>query len=99
MNYVLCPSKVFLSQLPKFNEQEKRLILEKLELVKLNPFRYKSLYAPGLTKTFEIKLTLQGIYSRLIYWIEGNEIKIAGVIARKNDFKDLLKLLYEARQE
>ena len=98
MNYVLRPSKVFLGQLPEFTEQERHLILEKLELARSNPFRNKSLYAPGLTKVFEIKITLKGIYSRIIYWVEGNEIKIAGVINRKNNFRDLLKLLFEANK-
>ncbi len=98
MSYILCPSKVFLDQLREFSEQERHLILEKLDLAKLNPFRYKSLYSPGL-KVFEIKLTLGGVYSRLIYWVEGNEIKVAGVITRKNNFRDLVKLLYEARKE
>ncbi len=99
MSYTLYPSKVFLNQLLEFNEQEKHLILEKLELAKLNPFRYKSLHAPGSTKTFEIKLTLKGIYSRLVYWIEGKEIKIAGIITHNNNFRDLVKLLFDAQNE
>ncbi len=97
--YILKPRKFFLSQIDGLTNEEKKLVAEKLELVKLNPFRYKSLSVPGLTKVFEIKITLSGLYSRVIYTVQGQEIKIECIINRKNDFKDLLKLLFKARQE
>ncbi|MDP2717647.1 MAG: hypothetical protein Q8P02_02805, partial [Candidatus Micrarchaeota archaeon] len=99
MKHSLKPSRLFLKQVRELNEQERRLVAEKLELAKLNPFRYKALHGPGLTKVFEIKATLDGLYSRIIYFLDGPEIKIAGIINRKNEFKDLMRLLYEARRE
>ena len=99
MTLTLRPSKVFLAQVAELSPQEKLLIAEKLELAKLNPFRYKPLSVPGLTKVFEIKITLAGLYSRIVYTLSGNEIRVECIINRKNDFSDLLKLLYKARQE
>lgn len=99
MTYTLKPSKVFLSQVRELSAQERLLIAEKLELAKLNPFRYKPLSVPGLTKVFEIKITLAGLYSRIVYTLQGPQIRVECIINRKNDFKDLLKLLYKARQE
>lgn len=99
MTHVLKPSKVFLNQISGLPVNERRLIAEKLELAKLNPFRNKALHVPGLTKVFEIKITLAGLYSRIVYTLEGNEIRVECIINRKNDFKDLMKLLYESRQE
>ncbi len=98
-SYVLNFSKLLLSQVRTFSADEQRLVLQKLELAKLNPFRYKTLTVPGLTKVFEIKVTLGGSYSRLVYTVHGNEIRAECIIARKNDFKDLLKSLNEARKE
>ncbi|MBI5635463.1 hypothetical protein HY993_00695 [Candidatus Micrarchaeota archaeon] len=99
MTFELTPSKLFLDQTKQLNEDEKHLIAEKLELAKLNPFRFKPLSVPGLTKVFEIKITLSGLYSRLVYVVEGKQIQVACIINRKNDFRDLMKLLYKARNQ
>ena len=97
--FALRPSKVFLAQVKELPEEERLLIAEKLELAKLNPFRYKSLNVPGLTKVFEIKITLAGLYSRIVYAVDGTQVRVECIVNRKNDFKDLLKLLFKARQE
>lgn len=99
MTKTLRPSRLFLQQAAQLTEPERLLVAEKLQLAKLNPFRYKSLSIPGLTRVFEIKITLQGAYSRIVYVLDGQEIRIACIINRKNDFRDLMKLLYKARQE
>ncbi len=99
MTYSIKPSKVFLDQVKELTAEERHLIAEKLELTRLNPFRYKPLSVPGLTKVFEIKITLQSLYSRIVYTLQDNEIRAECIINRKNDFKDLMKLLYKARQE
>ncbi|MBI5226122.1 hypothetical protein HY994_02675 [Candidatus Micrarchaeota archaeon] len=98
-NYTLRPSHVFLDQAKELTAEENQLIIKKLDVVKQNPFRYKSLRIPGLSKVFEIKITLQNRYCRIIYVLDGNEILVEGIILRKNDFKDLLPLLYKTRQE
>lgn len=97
--YTLRPSHLFVEQLASLTDDEVRRIGEKLELVRQNPFRYKSLHIKGSTKAFEIKITLQDKYSRIIYQLDGNEILVEGIINRKDDFKDLLPLLYKAMQE
>ncbi len=98
-SYILNFSKLLLEQVSVFSTDEQRLVLQKLELAKLNPFRYKTLTVPGLTKVFEIKITLGGIYRRVVYTVQGNEIRVECIIDRNNDFRDLVKLLYEARKE
>ncbi len=97
--YTLRPSHLFVKQLDVLMDDEVRRIDEKLELARQNPFRYKSLRIKGLTKAFEIKITLQDKYSRIVYQLDGNEILVEGIINRKDDFKDLLPLLYKAMQE
>lgn len=88
MTYTLKPSKVFLNQVSGLPVNERHLIAEKLELAKLNPFRNKPLHVHGLTKVFEIKITLAGLYSRVVYTLRGNGIRVECITNRKNDFKD-----------
>jgi len=95
----LIPSRFFLSQIKEFNAEEKKLIGQKLELAKINPFRYKSINVPGMTKVFEIKITLNGLYRRIIYSISGEDIRIECIINRKDDFKDLVKFIFKAENE
>lgn|GEM_PF-5526711 len=97
--YTLRPSHLFADQLEELSDQEVRLIDEKLILAQQNPFRYKSLRIPGLTKVFEIKITLQDRYCRIIYQLDGNEILVEGITIRKEDFRDLLPLLYKAMRK
>lgn len=91
--YILNLSKLLLTQVRVFSAAEQRLVLQKLELAKFNPFRYKTLTVPRLTKVFEIKITLGGNYCRVIYTVQGNEIRGECIINRNNDFRDLVKLL------
>lgn len=98
MTFTLRPSKVFLEQVRELSEKERHLIADKLLLVQSNPFRYKSLSVPGLTKVFEIKLTLNQLYSRIVYKLDGDEIRIECILNRKHDFKDLHRLLEKARR-
>lgn len=97
--YKVRPSRIFLEQAKDLTNAEKELVNQKLSLACQNPFRFKSLYATGLTKIFEIKIMLQGNYSRIIYSIEKDELFVEGILKRKNEFKDLLPLVFKSRQE
>lgn len=69
--------------------------MKKLKLLKENPTRNKSL--TGYKNTFEIKISINKNYSRIIYAVylpKSNEITIFGIFKRKNDFKDF-KNYYE----
>jgi mRNA-degrading endonuclease RelE of RelBE toxin-antitoxin system len=83
------PTKFFLSQLKKLTLKEKRIISDKLKIIRENPFRYKKL--KGYRNTFEVKLNFEDSYSRLIYCVfvpETNNITVFGIFKRRNDFKD-----------
>lgn len=99
MKLEIKPRKYFLEKIRNLPKEEIRLIYEKLKLAAENPFRYKTINAPGLTKVFEIKITIQGVYSRIIFLINENHLEPHCIIRRKDDFKDLLKELDKARKE
>ena len=95
LNFKVVPSKYFLKQFEKLNVKEKNLINSKIKLMKSNPFRFKKLV--GYKNTFEVKISVENSYSRLIYIIflpETHNITIFGIFKRKNDFKDF-KRKYE----
>ena len=100
MTYDLFTSDLILEQVYelRLSQTEKELVQQKLNLALENPFRNKAITAPGLTKIFEIKITLKGIYKRIIYSIDNNTLRAECIIDRKNDFNDLLKLLKKARE-
>lgn len=83
------PSKYFLKQLSQLSSKELNLVEDKLQILKQNPFRYKKL--EGYKNTFEVKITINKNYSRLIYSVyipHKNEITVYGIFKRKNNFKD-----------
>ena len=65
LDYIIYFTKFFKSQVLKLNEKEKRIIKSKIELVKSNPTRFKKLQ--GYKNVFEIKISVQNNYSRLIF--------------------------------
>ena len=94
MNFELLPTEFFLNQIKKLNKKEKNLINQKLNLLKENPARFKSL--KGYKNTFEIKLTLRNTFSRLIYCLylpQKHQITIFGIFKRNKDFKDFKKFV------
>ncbi len=82
-------TKFFLKQFDKLSQKEKILINSKLKLLKNSPFRFKAL--KSYKNTFEIKISIDNNYSRLIYVVylpNSNEITIFGIFKREKEFKD-----------
>ena len=89
MKFELKPTLYFLKQLEKLDLESISLIERKLKLLKENPFRNKALV--GYKNTFEIKISIEKNYSRIIYTVylpKSNQITIFGIFKRKNDFKE-----------
>lgn len=88
MEYVLVPSYFFLEQLEKISPETKELIHEKLQLAKLNPFRYKRIKGCSLF-LFRIRMKENRKEKRIIYLLDKNLIKILCILDRDNNYKDL----------
>lgn len=96
LNFKFLFTKFFKSQVSKLNSKNKQLIKNKLELIRENPSRFKSLQ--GYKNVFEVKISIEKNYSRLIYALyepDSNSITIFGIFKRKSDFKDF-KSFYES---
>lgn len=92
MSFKLFFSKYFEAQLDEI--KDRTLIDKKLDLLEINPFRFKAL--SGKRFVFAIKLRLNG-YKRLIYKVEPSlkAVFVFGLFERGKGYKDLEKFYKE----
>ena len=93
MRFKIIPSKKFNKQLKEFNTNSKKIIYNKIQLLKQNPFRYKRIHSKKYSKLFRIRLNLEKKETRLIYTILQPNIILLCFLDRKKDYKDLEKYL------
>jgi len=92
MDYVLKPSNFFLEQLDNLSEDSKKLIDNKLQLVKINPFRNKRIEGYSLF-LFQIRFEENRKEKRVIYLVDKPYVKILCILDRDKEYKDLKKYL------
>ncbi len=85
-------SSKFKKQVKNLNTNTKNLIIEKLELIRINPFRYKKLKHPKFN-LFRIRFTDERKEKRIIYLVDKNVIMVVCIIDRNKEYKDLDKYL------
>ncbi|MGD9275932.1 MAG: hypothetical protein PVJ67_02055 [Candidatus Pacearchaeota archaeon] len=93
MNYYVISSKEFKKQFDKLDEKSKKIIYEKVQLVKANPFRYKKIHSKLFSRVFRIRFSITRKETRLIYVLLHQKIILICLLNRKNDYKNLEKYL------
>ena len=93
MNFHIQTAKIFLEQLSKLSKKSKKLVQEKIILLKENPFRFKRIHSKKFNKVFRIRLNLDGKESRLIYAVIEPNIIIVCLLDRNKNYTDLEKYL------
>jgi len=93
MSFEIISSKFFIKQLEEFDSKTKRLIHEKIQLIKENPYRNKKVHSKIFSRVFRVRLRIQGKEKRLIYVVLSPKIILACFIDRNKDYKDLEKYL------
>lgn len=93
MRYSIISSKDFKKQFDKLNDKSKRIIYDKIQLIKKNPFKYKKIHSRLYSKVFRVRLKIQSKEIRLIYVIINPNIILVCLLDRKKDYKDLEKYL------
>lgn len=93
MTYTVQPTDTFLEQIKSLDEKSKRIIREKIELIKQNPFHFKSIHSQKFKKVFRVRLTIQNAEKRLIYVVLEPNVVIVCLLERKHDYTDLEKYL------
>ena len=93
MSFKIVPTKYFLNQIKDLDEKSKRIIKEKIELIKENPYRNKKIHTKKFSRVFRIRLKINNKDKRLIYIIISPKIILACLIDRDKDYKNLEKYL------
>jgi len=93
MTYTIKVTEFFLEQLRKLDKKSKRVIKNKIELIKINPFRYKRIHSRKFSRIFRVRLNLRGKEVRLIYLVLGKTILLVCLLERKREYRDLEKYL------
>ncbi|MCK5601680.1 hypothetical protein KAR91_07425 [Candidatus Pacearchaeota archaeon] len=83
----------FTKQIIKLDKKSKRIIYDKIQLIKQNPYRYKKIQSKNYSKIFRVRLNIQSKETRLIYAIIEPNIILICLLDRKHDYKDLEKYL------
>ncbi len=99
MNYQIKSLNLFLEQIKDLDNKTKRIINDKIELIKQNPYRYKRIHSRQYSKVFRIRFSIQKREIRLIYVVIEPNIILVCLLNRKNDYKDLEKHLNKIREE
>ncbi len=92
MNYSLQPTQFFLKQLSDLTIESKKLLEEKLKLIKTNPFRYKRIRGYGLF-LFRIRFEDNRKEKRAIYQVDKPFVRILCILDRDKNYKQLRKYL------
>jgi mRNA-degrading endonuclease RelE of RelBE toxin-antitoxin system len=93
MSFNVNATEFFLKQIEGLGEKSKRIVREKISLLKENPYRFKRIHAKKFNRVFRVRLSLDGKETRLIYAIIEPNILIVCLLERKNEYKDLEKYL------
>lgn len=93
MNYSILPTVFFLEQVRGLGEKEKRIVESKIELIKINPFRFKKIHSKLFSKVFRVRLTIGDKDSRLIYVVIEPSVILVCIMVRKEDYADLERYL------
>jgi len=90
--YSLVISEKCEKQIKELDKKSKRILKDKLDIVKNNPFHFKRLV--GFTKpTFRIRFESNNLEKRLIFTLDNDLIKLICILDRKKEYKDLEKYL------
>ena len=93
MTYKIEALEIFREQIKNLDGKSKRVIEEKIQLIKENPFRFKKIHSRKYSRVFRVRLKIQNQETRLVYLIIQPRIILVCLLKRKKDYKDLEKYL------
>ena len=93
MNFIIKALEIFKDQIKGLDDKSKRIIENKISLIKDNPYRYKRLHSKLFSKVFRVRLNIKSEETRLIYVVIEPNIILVCLLERRRDYKDLEKYL------
>ncbi|MEK6972594.1 MAG: hypothetical protein AABW72_00950 [archaeon] len=86
-------TEFFVKQISSLDLNSKKLIKNKIDLIKENPFHFKRIHSKRFNKVFRVRLNIQGKETRLIYVVLEPNIILVCLLDRNKDYCDLEKYL------
>ncbi|MBI2545697.1 hypothetical protein HYV81_00795 [Candidatus Woesearchaeota archaeon] len=99
MMFEIRTTKFLLEQVKDYDEKTKRIIFDKKELLKINPFRYKKVNTESYSHVFSIKLSHKAEAKRLVYIVLGNIVFLCFILDRSRGYKDLERYFRRIEKE
>ena len=93
MKFQIKALNFFRQQIENLDSKTKRIIYEKIQLIKENPYRYKKLHSKLYSKVFRVRLKIDSRETRFIYVVINPNIILVCLLDRKKDYQDLEKYL------
>jgi mRNA-degrading endonuclease RelE of RelBE toxin-antitoxin system len=93
MSYSIKSLEIFEKQVKVLDKKSKRVIYDKIQLIKENPYRYKRLHSKKFSKVFRIRFSINRKETRLVYVIISSNIILVCLLDRKGEYKNLEKYL------
>jgi len=98
MKFSIKSLDIFKKQVKNLDDKSKRVIKDKIELIKANPYRYKRIHSKLFHKVFRVRLNIKKEETRLIYVVIEPNIILICLLDRKKDYKDLEKYLFKIKK-
>ena len=89
MTFEIKATGFLLKRVGKYDEKTKKIIFDKKELLKINPYRYKKVNTDSYRHVFSIKFSHKAESKRLIYIVLENIIFLCFILDRSKGYKDL----------
>ena len=91
MSFKVKALEKFKEQISRLDEKSRKIIHDKIQLIKENPYRYKRIYSKHYSRVFRIRFSIERKETRLIYIVIEPNIILVCLLDRKKDYKNLDK--------
>ena len=98
MKFIVSGTRLIYKQLSKLDERARRIVEAKIELLELNPYRFKPLHGHGI-KLFRIRLTIRLKEARLVYAVIEPDVVLLCFIDRDKDYREPRKVIRDLRRQ
>jgi mRNA-degrading endonuclease RelE of RelBE toxin-antitoxin system len=99
MKFQIKALNFFKQQIENLDPKTKRILHEKIQWIRENPYRYKKIHSKLYSKIFRVRLKINSKETRLIYAVINPDIILICLLDRKKDYKDLEKYLSKIKKE
>ncbi len=99
MKHQIKALRFFQEQVSKLDDRSKRVVYDKIQLLKENPYRYKRVHSKYYSKVFRVRFSVGGKETRLIYVVIEPNVILVCLLDRKKDYKDLERYLKKIKEE